>query len=59
MMLGWQGPTEMVMAFVDSDRAGCSRPAKSTNGGIMCIGGHVNKTYSRQQKVIALSSAEV
>ena len=48
----------MVTAFTDSDWAGCSRTAKSTSGGIVCIGEHVIKTYSRQQKVIALSSAE-
>ena len=38
--------------------AGCAKTAKSTSGGIVCIGEHVIKTYSRQQRVIALSSAE-
>ena len=58
MLFKWQSPTEMVTSFTDSDWAGCQRTAKSTSGGIVCIGEHVIKTYSRQQKVIALSSAE-
>ena len=58
MLFNWQSPTEMVTSFTDSDWAGCQRTAKSTSGGIVCIGQHVIKTYSRQQKVIALSSAE-
>ena len=44
--------------FTDSDWAGCVRSAKSTSGGAVCIGDHVIKTYCKQQKVIALSSAE-
>ena len=58
MLFKWQDPTEMVTSFTDSDWAGCQITAKSTSGGIVCIGEHVIKTYSRQQKVIALSSAE-
>ena len=58
MMFKWQSPTETVTSFTDSDWAGCSRTAKSTSGGIVCIGEHVIKTYSHPQKVIALSSAE-
>ena len=58
MLFTWQSPTEMVTSFTDSDWAGCQRTAKSTSGGIVCIGEHVIKTYSRQQQVISLSSAE-
>ena len=58
MSFKWQSPTETVTSFTDSDWAGCAKTAKSTSGGIVCIGEHVIKTYSRQQRVIALSSAE-
>ena len=53
-----QNQTKTVTSFTDSDWAGCAKTAKSTSGGIVCIGEHVIKTYSRQQRVIALSSAE-
>ena len=54
----WQEWPSRVTSFTDSDWAGCVRTAKSTSAGAICIGEHVLKTYSRQQKVIALSSAE-
>ena len=54
----WQVQPTLVTAYADSDWAGCVKSAKSTSGGIICIGTHVVKTYSRQQRVIALSSAE-
>ena len=54
----WQTATPMVTGYTDSDWAGCSVTAKSTSGGIICIGAHTIKSYSRQQKTIALSSAE-
>jgi len=54
----WQDMPTVVTAFTDSDWAGCIRTAKSTSGGAICIGEHVVKTYCRQQKVVALSSAE-
>ena len=47
-----------VTTFTDSDWPGCTRTAKSTSGGAVCIGGHVVKTYCKQQKAAALSSAE-
>ena len=58
MKFPWQNNTSTATAYTDSDWAGCQKTAKSTSGGIVCIGRHVIKTYSRQQKVIALSSAE-
>ena len=58
MKFPWQKKTEVITAYTDSDWAGCPKTSKSTSGGIVCIGSHVIKTYSRQQKVIALSSAE-
>ena len=54
----WQNQAETVTAFTDSDWAGCVRTAKSTSGGIIMMGAHVVKTYSRQQRTVALSSAE-
>ena len=49
---------DRVTAFTDSDYAGCGRTAKLASAGAICIGEHVVKTYSRQQKIVALSSAE-
>ena len=57
MRFKWQSPTEMVTSFADSDWAGCPKTAKSTSGGIVCIGEHVIKSCSRQQRVIALLRA--
>ena len=54
----WQDMPTRITTFTDSDWAGCARTAKSTSGGAVCIGEHVIKTYCKQQKVIALSSAE-
>ena len=54
----WQVEQSTLTTFTDSDWAGCIRTARSTSGGIVAIGDHVIKTYSRQQKVVALSSAE-
>ena len=45
-------------ACTDSDWAGCICTARSTSGGVVTIGEHAIKTYCRQQKAIALSSAE-
>ena len=42
----------------ESDWASCARSAKSFSGVAICFGEHVLKTYCKQQKVIALSSAE-
>ena len=58
MCMHWQEQRTIVTTFTDSDWAGCSRTARSTSGGIITIGQHVVKTYSRQQRVVALSSAE-
>jgi hypothetical protein len=54
----FQDMPSTITAFTDSDWAGCTRSAKSTSGGAVCIGEHVIKAYCKQQKVIALSSAE-
>ena len=42
----------------DSDWAGCRVTGKSTSGGVLMIGDHWIKGWSRTQKSITLSSAE-
>ncbi len=54
----WQGQASTVVTYTDSDWAGCVKTGKSTSGGLVTIGGHLVKSYSRQQKTVALSSAE-
>ena len=54
----WQYPPELLVAYVDSDWAGCRRTRKSTSGGIICHGAHVVKSWSTTQATIALSSGE-
>ena len=58
MHFKWQPTPSIVTGYSDSDWAGCPTTAKSTSGGIVNLGSHVIKTWSRQQKTIALSSAE-
>ena len=58
MSFPWQVDQSIVTAYTDNDWAGCPKTARSTSGGIIMIGHHVIKTYSRQQRVVALSSAE-
>ena len=57
-LFAWQAPTSTVTAYTDSDWAGCKKTGRSTFGEIVAVGSHVLKTYSRQQKTVALSSAE-
>ena len=54
----WQSMPFGVTAYSDSDWAGCPKSAKSTSGGIVCLGAHVLKSWSRQQKTVSPSSAE-
>ena len=54
----WQSELKMVSAYTDSDWAGCKSTGRSTSGGALMIGRHLVKSYSKQQRTIALSSAE-
>ena len=54
----WQRDCGTVTAYTDSDWAGCAAACKSTSGGIVMYGSHVLKSYSKQQRTVALSSAE-
>ncbi len=58
MKYPWQKSLSMAVTYTDSDWAGCRKTGKSTSGGIVTIGGHIIKSYSRQQRTVALSSAE-
>ena len=53
----WQDISH-VDVYSDTDWAGCVRTRKSTSGGISFIGGHAIKSWSTNQNIIALSSAE-
>ena len=55
---GWQRVESVVMAFSDSDWAGCRRTARSTSGGVLMRGSHCLRAYSVTQKHVTLSSAE-
>ena len=44
--------------FTDSDWAGCKEIRKSSSAGVMMLGRHALKTYTRKQKVIVKSSAK-
>ena len=49
---------ECVRISGDSDWAGCKTTRRSTSGGCLMVGGHLIKSYSRTQSIVALSSAE-
>ena len=54
----WQQPEKEFQVYSDANWAGCHKTRKSTSGGVVMIGKHVIKTWSRNQSTIALSSAE-
>ena len=54
----FQRMPEKVVAWLDTDFAGCERARWSTSGGVVMLGGHCVKTYSQTQETIALSSGE-
>ena len=58
MTFPWQQSVSVVTTYTDSDWAGCPITSRSTSGGIISLGGHMIKSYARQQRVVALSSAE-
>ena len=49
---------EELTVFTDSDWAGCKETRKSSSAGVLMLGRHTVKIYTRKQKVIAKSSAE-
>eukprot|EP00973_Karenia_brevis_P069890 9717216-Karenia_brevis.AAC.1 len=44
--------------YSDADWAGCARTRRSTSGGVVTIGTHMIKAWSRTQATVALSSGE-
>ena len=54
----WQNPIANITSYSDSDWAGDRKTRKSTSGGVIMIGSHYIKSWSKNQSVIALSSAE-
>ena len=44
--------------FTDSDWASCKETRKSSSAGVLMLGRHTLKAYTRKQKVMAKSSAE-
>ena len=55
---GWQERQELMEVVTDSDWAGCRKTRRSTSGGVVRVGSHVLKTWSRSQKAVTLSSGE-
>ena len=47
-----------VDVYTDTDFAGCKETRRSTSGGIIMVGGHAVRHWSRTQPTIALSSGE-
>ena len=58
LVYNWQKSVSQLDGYTDSDWAGWQSSRKSTSGGAMMAGRHLGKSWSRQQKTIALSSAE-
>ena len=54
----WQDDPGAILVFSDSDWAGDRKSRKSTSGGCLTIGQHLIKSWSKTQKIIALSSGE-
>ena len=54
----WQDPTVAPSGYSDSDWAGGRRTGKSTSGGLIMMGRHLVKSWSRTQDSVTLSSAE-
>ena len=47
-----------VNAFADSDKAGDKTSRKSPSGGVLALGDHILKTWSKNQSIIVLSGGE-
>ena len=54
----WQEGGQAPRGYSDSDWAGCKRTGKSTSGGVVMLGSHLVKSWSRTQDSVTLSSAE-
>ena len=54
----WQAEVDTLDIYVDSDWAGDRRTRKSTSAGAIFWGSHLIRSWSKDQDIIALSSAE-
>ena len=54
----YQEAPENAIVWTDSDFAGCMKSRKSTSAGVVLLGGHLVKSWSSNQAVVALSSGE-
>jgi len=54
----WQTEGMLPTGYSDSDWAGCRTTGKSTSGGLVMVGRHLIKSWSRTQDSVTLSSAE-
>ena len=54
----WQSPIKVLDVHSDANWAGCRESRKSSSGGTIAIGGHLIRSYSKTQTVIAKSSGE-
>ena len=54
----WQDPIAELSTFSDANWAGCLKSRKSTSGGVIKLGDHLLRSWSKTQTNIALSSAE-
>ena len=52
------GNTKSALGYSDADWAGCQKTRRSTSGGVVLLGDHCLKAWSRTQATMALSSAE-
>ena len=51
-------PMDQLTGYTDSDWAGCPKSRRSTSAGVVTLGQHMIKAWSRTQALVALSSAE-
>ena len=54
----WQPAQRTITTYTDADWAGCKDTRRSTTGGVITIGGHVVKSWSKTQALAAISSGE-
>ncbi len=54
----WANYTGNIRVYTDANWAGCTKTRRSTSAGVLMLGQHVIKTWSRTQQTVALSSAE-
>lgn len=54
----WQQAQKRVTTYTDAGWAGCKETRKSTTGGVVTIGTHTVKSWSKTQSLVALSSGE-